>query len=250
MLGLLPTEKKQHWVTILGVPIINCGLDQGIHLIEHLIDNRKSQLVVFANAHTLNLAHERLEYQAVLKNAAMVLRDGVGVAWAIKKKGFVPLHNFVGTDFLPEFFNRTVHKGYRVFLLGSKPGIAKKAAEKLTTWVPGLIIAGYDHGYFKDHKSDQIIDRINATHSDILLVAMGNPKQELWIARHLNRLNVPVCMGVGALFDYFGGFAKRAPRWMLNANMEWIFRLLIEPKRLWKRYCIGNPKFILRVWRD
>lgn len=241
---------KANIVNIFGVPVTLCSLEEGISIIEKMILYRKPQLVVIANAHTLNLAHEQNHFRNVLKTAGLILRDGTGVSWAVNKRGGLPLHNFVGTDFVPEFCRKTAAKGYRFFLLGSKPGVAQKAAEKLKILVPKISIAGHHHGYLFDDKNEEIINRINETRTDVLLVAMGNPKQELWLANNLHRLTVPVNIGVGALFDNLSGRVTRAPRWMINAGLEWLYRLLAEPKRLWKRYLIGNLKFIIRVYRE
>lgn len=235
---------------IFGIRITVCTLVKGISLIEEMIQNKRPQLVILANAHTLNLAFEQDSFKKLLTEAGLVLRDGAGVSWALKKKGILPLHNFVGTDFIPDFCRHTVHKNYKIFLLGSRPGVASAAADKLRSLAPGLIIGGSINGYFRQNETDKIINQINKTESDVLLVAMGNPKQERWIADNLCRLNTPVCIGVGALFDYLGGRVTRAPEWMLNNGMEWIFRLVTEPTRLWKRYIIGNPKFLMRVRRE
>lgn len=237
-------------INIFGLQIEICTFVEGVEIIEKLIQNKKPQLVVLANAHTLNLAHEQKEFKRVLQRAALVLRDGTGVGWAVKRKGILPQHNFVGTDFVPDFCKYTAKKGYRFFLLGAKPGVAEVAANKLEKLAPGVIITGYHHGYFKKNETDEIISRMNKTRSDILLVAMGNPRQEIWIERYMDKINVPVGIGVGALFDYLSGRVVRAPRLMLNAGMEWACRLVVEPKRLWKRYLIGNAKFIFRVYRE
>ena len=231
---------------IFDVPITLCSLGEGVRLIENLMSDRTPKLVVLANAHTLNLAYEQEPYKRVLQSAALVLRDGTGVSWAVKRKGIGSGHNFVGTDFVPDFCRYTSQKGYRFFFLGSEPGVAEAARKNLESLVPDVVVAGEQHGYFDEDQSAKIIEIINSTRSDILLVAMGNPKQEQWIARHLDRLNVPVCIGVGALFDYLSGRVTRAPRWMLDLGLEWVFRLLLEPERMWKRYLIGNLKFILR----
>jgi exopolysaccharide biosynthesis WecB/TagA/CpsF family protein len=237
-------------VCVFDIPITICSFIEGVRLIEKIIRDITPQLVVLANANTLNLAHELKEYKKVLQSAALILRDGTGVGWAVKRKGIFPLHNFVGTDFVPDFCKYTCQKEYRLFLLGAKPGVAKVAANKLEKLAPGLIITGYHHGYFKKNETYEIISRINNTRSDILLVAMGNPRQEIWIERYIDKIDVPVCIGVGALFDYLSGRVIRAPRWMLNAGMEWVFRLVVEPKRLWKRYLIGNTQFIIRFYRE
>ena len=168
--------------SIFGVPITLCSLDEGVRLIENLVSDRTPKLVVLANAHTLNLAYEQEAYKRVLNAAALVLRDGTGVSWAVKRKGIGSGHNFVGTDFVPDFCRYTSQKGYRFFFLGSEPGVAEAARQRLEALVPDVVVTGHHHGYFDDDQSAQIIDTINATRSDILLVAMGNPKQEQWIA--------------------------------------------------------------------
>ena len=236
--------------SIFGIPLTLCSLDEGVRLIENLVSDKTPQMVVLANAHTLNLAYEQEDYKKVLNAAAVVLRDGTGVSWAVRRKGIPSGHNFVGTDFVPDFCRYTSQKGYRFFFLGSEPGVAEAARKNLESLVPDVVVTGQQHGYFSEDQSAEIIEAINATRSDILLVAMGNPKQEQWIARHLDHLNVPVCIGVGALFDYLSGRVTRAPRWMLDLGLEWIFRLLLEPGRMWKRYLIGNIKFILRMLRE
>ncbi|MBU4287987.1 MAG: WecB/TagA/CpsF family glycosyltransferase [Proteobacteria bacterium] len=243
------TASNGETIKVFDVPVTTCTFAAGVNLIETIIAERKSQLVVLANANTLNLAYDQSDYKKILQTA-LVLRDGSGVSWAMQIKGVSPLHNFVGTDFVPAFCKLTAHKGYRIFLLGARSGVAEAAAKKLESLAPGLIIAGYYHGYFPEDRTDEIIRRIEQTGSDILLVAMGNPKQEFWITNNIYKLNIPVCIGVGAFFDYLSDQVPRAPQWMLSAGMEWIFRLAMEPKRLWRRYLIGNVKFIMRVYRE
>jgi exopolysaccharide biosynthesis WecB/TagA/CpsF family protein len=217
-----------------------------VGIIEEIIKRRRPSLIVLANAHTLNIAYEDMSYKQILRNARVIFRDGAGVEWALKIRGIPGLHNFCGTDFIPDFCKFTASKKYRYYLLGSKPDVCRVAAEKLDALAPGIIVSGYHHGYFPHEQTTEIVDRINKSRSDVLLVAMGNPKQEFWIWDNLDRLTVPACIGVGALFDYLSGAVRRAPPWMLRARMEWMFRLITEPRRLWKRYLVGNPKFIIR----
>ena len=217
---------------------------------ENLIQGEGSKFVIIANVNTLSYCYKNKKYSDILKSADLVLRDGSGVKWAAKKLGANPKYNFVGTDFIPDFFKITLKKQYRVFLLGARPGIAESASIVLSKIAPGIVIAGYHHGYFDKKNGQKIINKINNTNPDILLVAFGNPKQEIWLADNLLNLDASVCIGVGALFDYLSGKIKRAPKWIRDAGFEWIFRLLIEPKRLWKRYLIGNPKFILRIYKE
>jgi len=236
--------------TLFDIPLCLCTREDGIKIIEGIIGEGKPGLVVLANAHTFNLAYENRDYRGVLKRARAVFRDGVGVEWALARKGLPAHHNFAGTDFIPYFCKSTAGSGYRVYLLGARPGICELAARELESIAPGMIIAGYHHGYFSEHETEEIVARINRSQARILLVAMGNPKQEVWISENLERLTVPACIGVGALFDHLSGRLPRAPEWMLRAKIEWIYRLLTEPGRLWKRYLMGNPKFMVRVYRE
>lgn len=241
---------KVQIIKIFGVPVSLVEFDTAVKLIENLIQKRASKFVAIVNVNTLNYAYQNKRYRQILQSADLILRDGTGVKWAANKMGADPKNNFVGTDFIPRFCNATSSKRYRVFLFGARPGIAGSAAKKLQRLAPGLLIAGYQHGYFDKDEEPCIINEISNSNSDILLVALGNPSQETWIAKNLYKLNVPLCIGVGALFDYLSGRVPRAPNWMLDAGIEWLFRLLIEPKRLWKRYLLGNPLFIFRVYRE
>lgn len=250
MENIVTIPQKKTEIKILNVPVKLCTFHQGVNLFQEIIAQNRPQMAVLANAHTLNLAYENTEYREVLNNAAVVLRDGTGVSWSIKKKHQLPMHNFVGTDFILDFFRCSYQQGYRVFLLGSRSGVGDIAADRIRKYVPEITIAGCHHGYFSEAETDSVISRINDSHPHVLLVAMGNPKQELWIARNLTKLNVPLSIGVGALFDYLSGLVPRANSWIRKAGMEWVFRLMTEPGRLWRRYVIGNPKFIFRIYRE
>ena len=237
-------------VEIFGVPVTLCSFQKAVSFLQGIIEQDDPQLAVLANAHTLNLAFDNIEYRKVLASAAIVLRDGTGIAWSAKKKRCHPVYNFVGTDFIPDFCRCSAENKYRIYLLGSKPGISELAANRLLAIAPGITVSGCHHGYFSFSETDTIIRRINRSNPDILLVAMGNPRQELWIAHNLSRLEVPLSVGVGALFDFLGGIVPRAHRCIRKFGMEWAFRLALEPVRLWRRYVIGNPKFVFRVYRE
>jgi N-acetylglucosaminyldiphosphoundecaprenol N-acetyl-beta-D-mannosaminyltransferase len=241
---------KVQIIKIFEVPLSLIEFNTAVTLVESLIRKRKSKFVALANVNTLNYAYQNKKYRQILLSADIVLRDGTGVKWAAKKMGADPKYNFVGTDFIPRFCSATSSKKYRIYLLGARPGIAESAATKLQRLAPGLLIAGYQHGYFDKAEESWIINEISNSNSDILLVALGNPNQEMWIAKNLHKLNVPLSIGVGALFDYMSGHVPRAPKWMLDTGIEWLFRLLIEPRRLWRRYLLGNPLFMLRVYRQ
>jgi exopolysaccharide biosynthesis WecB/TagA/CpsF family protein len=153
----------------------------------------------------------------------------------------------VGTDFIPDLLAALGDLRPRVFLYGAAPGIADRAARVLEGRCPGLRVVGTDHGF---GDATVVVARVRAARPDVLLVALGNPLQEAWIADHLRSLDARVAIGVGALFDYLSGNVRRAPTWVRTLRCEWLFRLALEPGRLWRRYVLGNPRFLWRVLRS
>jgi exopolysaccharide biosynthesis WecB/TagA/CpsF family protein len=233
---------------ILGVPFSLLSFEEAVERIEALaLAGGETRQVVLANAHTLNLAAADPGYRDALRRAALVLRDGVGVELAARLAGVRPGHNFVGTDFVPALLQRLAARpgGASVFLVGGREGVAERAAQALAG-IPGLRVAGALPGY---GELDAALARVRAAAPDVLLVALGNPAQERWIDAHRRELGARVALGVGALFDYLAGRVPRAPAWVLRLRAEWLFRMLVEPRRLWRRYVVGNPRFLLRVLR-
>jgi N-acetylglucosaminyldiphosphoundecaprenol N-acetyl-beta-D-mannosaminyltransferase len=182
--------------------------------------DRKSRLF-FINAHCFNIAQKKKIYANRINEAEFVLNDGIGMKLGAKALGINFVENLNGTDFIPKLLEQAADRGYRVFLLG---GMAKVA-----------------DGYFDD--STAKIAEINATHPDILIVGMGAPLQECWISDYWDEFNAKLVAGVGAYLDFESGRVPRAPHWMQALRSEWIFRLLIEPRRMWRRYMLGNFKF-------
>jgi alpha-1,3-mannosyltransferase len=215
-----------------------------------LIDARYEQgeavAVAFANAHTLNVAAENLAFRLALQNA-LVFNDGIGSDIASRILYGAPFpENLNGTDFVPNYLMRTKHR-YRIFLLGAKPGIAERAAHRLSVLCPRHMIVGCRHGHFAGGETCEVVELIRHSKADILLAAMGNPKQELFIQEHLAGTGCRLGIGVGALFDFLAGDVPRAPLWVQRRRLEWVYRLLQEPGRLAGRYLIGNPLFLMRV---
>ncbi|HEY5141223.1 MAG TPA: WecB/TagA/CpsF family glycosyltransferase, partial [Methylococcales bacterium] len=143
---------------------------------------------------------------------------------------------------------RAAQGGYSLFLLGGLPGIAELTAQAMQQRYPDLLIAGSHDGYFTSEQESKVIATINNSGAAILLIGFGVPKQELWLARHREQLQPTVCLGIGGLFDYYSGRIPRAPVWLREIGLEWTWRLIQEPGRMWKRYLIGNPLFLYRVW--
>jgi N-acetylglucosaminyldiphosphoundecaprenol N-acetyl-beta-D-mannosaminyltransferase len=231
-------------VPILGIPFSVLSYDAAVQRIRDMIRSDEGHHVVLANAHTLNAAYEDGAYRRTLQQASLVLRDGLGVELAALLAGVRLAHNFIGTDFVPQLLRSLADLRPGVFLYGAALGVAAEAAAVLRQRCPGVRIVGVEHGYVE---SASVIERIRAARPDILLVALGNPLQEQWIAAHLSELNARVAIGVGALFDYLAGRVPRAPQWVRQLRAEWLFRLAVEPRRLWRRYLVGNVQFLWRV---
>jgi len=205
--------------------------------------------VAFANAQTLNLASADADYRAVLKRADLVLNDGIGVALAARMLNRRFPENLNGTDFLPRLLELAAERGWSVFLLGGEAGTARAASDNLSRRIPNLRVVGVDHGYLTPASNRNVVGRIRASGAQVLLVGMGNPAQELWIASNLDATGARLAVGVGAFLDFAAGRVARAPAWLRRARMEWIWRLMIEPRRLWRRYLVGNPLFLFRSAR-
>ncbi len=232
---------------VLDVPFVLCSFAQAVDRVRKMIAIGRPHHVVLANAHTLNLAWDDPAYRRVLQDADLVLRDGVGVELAAWLAGRPAGHNFVGTDFVPALLEAIAPAEVRVFLFGAAPGVAERAAVALRRRAPNVRIVGSAAGY---GTLAPLAAQVRAARPHVLLVALGNPTQERWIHAHREQLGVPVSIGVGALFDYLAGRVRRAPGWVLWLRAEWLFRLMVEPRRLWRRYVMGNPRFVWRLLRS
>jgi alpha-1,3-mannosyltransferase len=233
--------------TILDVPVFVGTCADAVARIDAEYAAGRPAMVAFANAHTLNVASRDATFSSVLKRC-LVMNDGIGVdaASQILFGARFP-QNLNGTDFTPYYFRHT-RNNYRIFFLGSSSGVAERAAGRLMAMCGGRHqIAGCQNGYSRAGDAIGIVAKIIASDADVVLVAMGNPLQELWLAEHLQATGCRLGFGVGALFDFLSGDAARAPSWVRTARLEWAYRLLQEPSRLWRRYILGNPLFLMRV---
>ena len=233
---------------ILDVPVLVRTSPEAMWLLDDRFDRNKPTAVVFANAHTLNRATSPA-VRSIL-DRAIVFNDGVGLDIASRMLFGRPFpENLNGTDFVPHYL-RSSKNSYRLFLVGAKPGVAERAAMQLSHVAPQHEIVGCSHGYMAAEDNDALIDRIRASGADILLVAMGNPQQEQWLDDNLAATGCRLGFGVGGLFDFLAGSVPRAPAWVQAARLEWSFRLLQEPRRLWRRYLVEMPVFLARIVRQ
>lgn len=207
--------------------------------------------IYFVNAHCINIAAVNTNYLCVLQDKGTLLfADGSGMRLASRFAGCLFKDNVNGTDLFPLICRDAVDSGIKLALLGAHPGIAQRCADNMSSQFPGLNIVWTHDGYFSADDESEVIKAINDSDAQILLVAMGVPMQEFWIARNADKLRVPVLLGVGALFDFYSGAMPRAPQWMRQLGLEWLFRFIMEPRRMFVRYIAGNPVFIMRVlWR-
>ena len=235
-------------VAVFDIPFSNVTMLEAVDLIhEDLASGNEIRTIFFINADCLNKSYTDSSYSSILQNADYVLPDGIGINISCRMLGTTLKENVNGTDMLPFLCDMAVHKRYSIFLLGGLPGVAEKMADKIKTMF-GVTIAGTHHGHF-DHieRSDLVVDQVNKSGADILLVAFGSPLQEKWIAANKSKLQAGVALGVGGLFDFYSGNTKRSPRWFRELGLEWMYRMIQEPGRMWRRYIIGNPLFIYRV---
>jgi len=231
---------------ILGIPVIaGCADDVVAELDQRLAEGEHIKLA-YLNAHSSNLAATHATFRAAL-GGFTILNDGVGLDIAARVlNGERFPENLNGTDFTLHFLSQTRHR-FRVYLLGARPGIAESAAIALREGLPQHTIAGTHHGYFSEDDAPLVAAEIKESGADIVLVALGNPAQELWIARHFDATGCRLAIGVGALLDFVAGRVPRAPLWLRKLRLEWLFRVALEPRRLWRRYLLGNPIFLARV---
>lgn len=242
---MLPT------LTLFGLRLLNATRKNAV---AELLNRPGKATVAFLNAHCVNTAMQDATYKRALRAAEFVLPDGAGISLAAKLTGRKFKDNLNGTDLCLPLCQEAARRGKSLFLLGAAPGVAEDAARNLMLKVPGLKVVGTRDGFFDQSKPEEVINQINASKADIVLVAMGVPLQDVWLHKHRHALDAQLAMGVGALFDFNAGRVQRAPKVLRQAKLEWLWRLGLEPRRMFKRYVIGNPLFVARAvthaWRN
>ncbi|MEA2040491.1 MAG: WecB/TagA/CpsF family glycosyltransferase [Thermodesulfobacteriota bacterium] len=234
-------------VTILGIPINNVTMADAIETIIEMLNGDAGSQICFVNADCANIAYRNKAYLNVLKTSQMCLADGIGLKLAGKILVREIKQNVNGTDLFPLLCEALSGSGKGLFLLGARHEVPEAVRDWIKKHYPGVIVSGCRHGYFSPEEEKGVIDQIAESGADLLLVAFGAPRQDTWINDHLMETGVRVAMGVGGLFDFYSGRTARAPMWMREMGMEWIYRFIQEPGRLWKRYFVGNAVFLYRV---
>jgi len=238
------------YIKFLGVKIDNLTMAEASQQISEMASAGNDAQVSFVNADCFNIAVQDEAYREVLGKSKLVLADGIGVRLAGSILNQNVRENVNGTDMFPILCDTLDKAGQSLYLLGGKPGIAEDAGKWVTDHYPTLRLAGTQHGFFRPEEVDNIIAAIRAAQPSVLLVALGCPRQEKWIAEYCAATGAGVLIGVGGLLDFFSGRIPRAPVWMRELGMEWFYRFWQEPGRMWRRYFVGNFSFLYRVLRE
>lgn len=235
-------------VDVGGAPVHPVTLRQTLDFIGQTVRAGRQAMVLNINAHAVNVAADDPRFREILWRAPLVFCDGKAVQWSASLLGRPLPERFTPPDWIDLLAATCAREGWGMFLLGAAPGVAEEAAAALTGRHPGLRVHAH-HGFF-DHAGEEnqhVLRRIDDSGARILLVGFGMPLQERWIADNLPHLKVNAALSVGALIDYLAGRVYRAPRWLTDAGFEWLARLAVEPRRLWRRYMVGNTRFVGRV---
>lgn len=235
-------------VRILGVHVDAITFEGMLGRIEAWIEAGGPHQICTVNPEFVMEARRNPAFATVLEAADLCIPDGVGLLWAARRQGRPLPERVTGSDGAPLIAERAAQRGWRLFLLGAAPGVAQQAAEVLTGRYPGLQVVGTFPGTPSDEDAPAIVSLIQAASPDVLFVAYGAPRQDLWIARHGPRLRTPVMMGVGGSLDFVAGVQRRAPRLVRRLNLEWLYRLVTQPWR-WRRQ-LALPRFVWAVLRE
>jgi N-acetylglucosaminyldiphosphoundecaprenol N-acetyl-beta-D-mannosaminyltransferase len=236
---------------VLGVGVSAVDVDVAVDEIARWIDAREQHYVCVTGVHGIMESQRDLELRAIHNSSGLTTPDGMPMVWAGRWAGLA-VQRVYGPDLMLHLCARAVDRGWSSYFYGGREGVPERLAQRLTARFPGLRVAGTYSPPFRPLTPDEdgaVLERINAAEPDLLYVGLSTPKQERWMADHVDALRVPAILGVGAAFDIHAGTLRQAPIWMQRAGLEWLYRLAVEPRRLWRRYLSNNPRFVWQVLR-
>jgi N-acetylglucosaminyldiphosphoundecaprenol N-acetyl-beta-D-mannosaminyltransferase len=240
-------------MNILGVNISAVDIPKACAYIEGRIAGKEKTYICVAPVSTVVDCQKDTEYRGIINGAGMTTPDGMPLVWLGRLKGEPTIERTYGPDLMLAMCALSEAKGYKHYFYGGTEKTDQLLILKLRQQFPGLNIGGYFAPPFRavgEVEDESVLRQINEANPDIVWVGLGSPKQDYWMYQHRDKLNVPVMVGVGAAFDFLAGVKKQAPVWMRKSGLEWLFRLCSEPCRLWRRYLIGNTKFLYYLLRD
>lgn len=243
--------RKLNEVNLLGVAIHKVTKDQLLDYCDYAVAHKQNLVLGMVNVAKLVNCQNNMELRRSLVGSDIIAADGQGVVWLSRLAGCPLPERVAGIDVMYGLMQRAAKKRYRIFFLGAKPAVLDTVVQKAQQDYPGLQVAGCHDGYFDlETEGQRVADQIRDSNADILFVAITPPKKEMFMDRFKNVFNVPVCHGVGGSFDVFAGVTKRAPLWMQKAGLEWLYRVIQEPQRMWKRYLVTNSIFLILSIRE
>ena len=249
--GAIAYDRARRNYSLLGVRVDAVQIPDTIARIDEWISRREAcHVVAVTDMHSIMEAQHDENFRHVLLRANLVVPDGFPLVWMGRRKGFALRSRVCGPELMTAFCKETARKGYRHFFYGGAPGVAEDLGARFAVRFPGLVVAGTYCPPFRLLTAEEdrnIVEAIERSRADIVWVGLGAPKQDHWMFEHRKLLSVPVLIGVGAAFDFHTGRVPRAPGWMRDHGFEWLFRLAMEPRRLWKRYLIYGAQFVILV---
>ncbi len=247
-----PAPRPDHRrVRLLGYPVDAIDLDGLLCLVDEMVASGGRHTIGYANVHTINQALEHPEVTEFWKTADLVYCDGGGIRMGARLLGQSLPERMTGADWIWDLASHAAAAGHGLYWIGGREGVAAEACRRLRAAAPALRVRGSHHGYFdkRGPESDDLVAEVNASGAEIVIVGLGTPLQERWILAHRRALEAPVVWAVGATADFVAGAVRRGPALLHDHGFEWLARLLVEPRRLWQRYLIGNSQFLLRIAR-
>jgi N-acetylglucosaminyldiphosphoundecaprenol N-acetyl-beta-D-mannosaminyltransferase len=236
-------------VNVLGVMINPVDLEDAINTIKNWIQNQEANYICVTSAHGVLECQDDAQLKSIFNQSGLTTPDGMSIVWILRILGNKNVDRVYGPDLMKAVCNESLYQGWKHYLYGGEPGVVEVLSERLNQTYPGLRIVGSFTPPFRDLTHDEerlLLQQIQVSQPDIIWVGLSTPKQERWMANYVNKLPGKVFIGVGAAFDFLSGKKRQAPRWIQRSGIEWLFRLITEPRRLWKRY-LQYPRFVMLV---
>ena len=236
-------------IEILGVPVDGVTMDRALQIVEEMVADKGPHVIIAVNPEKVMNARRDSDLLGRLRRASLLIPDGIGVVLAARLLRLGRMQRVPGSELMPAICERAAQKGYRIFLFGASPEVNQRVEDVLRERYPGLRIVGRQHGFVSESEMPTVVERINSSLADVLFVALGSPKQERWMDTYSRLLNtVKVCQGVGGTFDVLSGRTRRAPLVLRRLSLEWLYRMMTQPRRLVRQTAL--PLFAFQVIRS